>query len=178
VPEVLDDWLTLGAVTGSAGPGQDTLPCSTDRASFGVEVRHLLAIPARSGWEVANEVPFLLSSWQKFASLLPACHLLTCPVAGYSMPESLPQKRRPMIKQPVLTRLQARDPKSELFRVVVETPKGSRNKYKYDEELGVFILDKVLPLGAVFPFDFGFIPSTRGEDGDPLDVLVSSATTA
>jgi len=78
-----------------------------------------------------------------------------------------------MTRQPVLTRLQARDPKSELFRVVVETPKGSRNKYKYDEELDVFILlDKVLPLGAVFPFDFGFVPSTRGEDGDPLDVLV------
>jgi inorganic pyrophosphatase len=60
----------------------------------------------------------------------------------------------------------------DLIRVVVETPKGSRNKFKYDEKLGVFTLHKVLPLGASFPYDFGFVPSTRGEDGDPLDVLV------
>jgi inorganic pyrophosphatase len=77
-----------------------------------------------------------------------------------------------MAKQAALTRLQVRAPDSELVRVVIETPRGSRNKFKYDEELGVFVLDKVLPLGAVFPFDFGFLPSTRGEDGDPLDVLV------
>jgi inorganic pyrophosphatase len=51
-------------------------------------------------------------------------------------------------------------------------PKGRRNKYKYDEAQGQWRLSKVLPLGASFPFDFGFIPSTRGEDGDPVDVLV------
>jgi inorganic pyrophosphatase len=56
--------------------------------------------------------------------------------------------------------------------VVVETPQGSRNKYNYDEELGVFRLGGVLPAGAVFPFDFGFVPSTLGGDGDPLDVLL------
>jgi inorganic pyrophosphatase len=56
--------------------------------------------------------------------------------------------------------------------VVVETPQGSRNKYNFDEELGVFKLGGVLPAGAVFPFDFGFVPSTVGGDGDPLDVLV------
>ena len=55
--------------------------------------------------------------------------------------------------------------------VVIETPKGSRNKFDFDPELGLFRLGGVLPLGAVFPFDFGFVPSTRGEDGDPLDVL-------
>src|SRR5262249_30734261 len=58
------------------------------------------------------------------------------------------------------------------FHVIIETPQGSRNKYKYDEHLQLFKLDKVLPLGASFPYDFGFIPSTRGEDGDPLGVLV------
>ncbi len=60
----------------------------------------------------------------------------------------------------------------ELCNVIVETPKGSRNKFDYDPELGLFRLGGVLPLGAVFPFDFGFVPSTLGGDGDPLDVLV------
>src|SRR5204863_796713 len=55
---------------------------------------------------------------------------------------------------------------------VIETPKGSRSKFKYDEEHGLFKLSGVLPAGAVFPFDFGFVPATVGEDGDPLDVLV------
>jgi inorganic pyrophosphatase len=58
------------------------------------------------------------------------------------------------------------------LHVVVETPKGSRNKYNYDERLGLFKLGGVLPAGAVFPFDFGFVPLTLGGDGDPLDVLV------
>ena len=60
----------------------------------------------------------------------------------------------------------------EELNVVIETPKGSRNKYNYDEELRLFKLGGVLPSGAVFPFDFGFVPSTLGGDGDPLDVLV------
>ena len=57
-------------------------------------------------------------------------------------------------------------------RVVIETPKGSRNKYAFDPEQRVFILKKVLPEGMVFPHDFGFIPSTEAEDGDPIDVLI------
>ncbi|MDX6611874.1 MAG: inorganic pyrophosphatase [Blastocatellia bacterium] len=58
------------------------------------------------------------------------------------------------------------------LNVIVETPKGSRNKFGYDETLGLFKLDGVLPAGASFPFDFGFIPATVGGDGDPLDVLL------
>lgn len=58
------------------------------------------------------------------------------------------------------------------IQVVIETPKGSRNKYAFDEEQKVFALTKVLPAGMTFPYDFGFIPSTRAEDGDPTDVLV------
>jgi inorganic pyrophosphatase len=58
------------------------------------------------------------------------------------------------------------------LRVIIDTPRGSRNKFEYDEELGLFKLGGVLPAGAVFPFDFGFVPSTRGGDGDPLDALV------
>jgi inorganic pyrophosphatase len=58
------------------------------------------------------------------------------------------------------------------LHVIIDTPQGSRNKFEYDEELGIFKLGGVLPAGAVFPFDFGFVPSTKGGDGDPLDVLV------
>jgi inorganic pyrophosphatase len=58
------------------------------------------------------------------------------------------------------------------LNVVIETPKGSRNKYDYDEKTGLFRLGGVLTSGASFPFDFGFVPSTLGGDGDPLDVLV------
>jgi inorganic pyrophosphatase len=56
--------------------------------------------------------------------------------------------------------------------VVIETPKGSRNKYAFDPERGVFELKKVLPAGMSFPYDFGFVPSTIAGDGDPIDVLV------
>jgi len=55
---------------------------------------------------------------------------------------------------------------------VIETPKGSRNKYAFDAEQKVFELKKVLPAGMTFPYDFGFIPRTKGGDGDPVDVLV------
>ena len=58
------------------------------------------------------------------------------------------------------------------LNVVVETPKGSRNKLAWNEDYGIFQLKGVLPAGAVFPFDFGFLPSTTGEDGDPLDLLI------
>src|SRR6188768_2642774 len=56
--------------------------------------------------------------------------------------------------------------------IVIDTPRGSRNKLKWDEKLGVLKLSHILPAGAVFPFDFGFVPGTRGADGDALDVLV------
>ena len=72
----------------------------------------------------------------------------------------------------LLHQLPTWNPDSGLLNVIVDTPKGCRNKYKYDEEHGLWRLSKVLPLGASFPFDFGFLPSTRGGDGDPVDVLV------
>lgn len=58
--------------------------------------------------------------------------------------------------------------------IIIETPKGSRVKYKYDESYRMFRFKKILPAGLAFPFDFGFIPGTKGEDGDPIDVLVIS----
>lgn len=69
-------------------------------------------------------------------------------------------------------RLEPFDPETHDLRVIVETPKGSRNKFGYDENLGLFKLTGLLPAGSSFPYDFGFIPSTLGEDGDPLDVLL------
>jgi len=71
------------------------------------------------------------------------------------------------------TRLKALDPDdADLITVIIETPKGSRNKFAYDPEERIFALKKVLPAGMAFPYDFGFVPSTLGGDGDPLDVLV------
>jgi inorganic pyrophosphatase len=59
-----------------------------------------------------------------------------------------------------------------LLRVVVETPKGSRNKFAFNEDERIFELKKVLPAGMAFPYDFGFVPATTAADGDPVDVLV------
>jgi inorganic pyrophosphatase len=70
------------------------------------------------------------------------------------------------------TQIDPFDTGQKSLRVVIETPKGSRNKFKYDEELGCYRLNKVLPEGMSFPYDFGFVPHTKAQDGDPLDVLV------
>ena len=64
------------------------------------------------------------------------------------------------------------DAQKATCRAIIETPKGCRNKFKYDPETNLFMLGGLLPEGMMFPFDFGFIPSTLGEDGDPLDILV------
>ena len=61
-----------------------------------------------------------------------------------------------------------------IITAIVETPKGSAQKYDYDEKTHWFKLKKILPAGMVFPFDFGFIPGTKGEDGDPLDIIIIS----
>jgi len=58
------------------------------------------------------------------------------------------------------------------LNVVIDTPRYSRNKYKQDKNSGMFMLSGVLAEGHSFPYDFGFIPGTEGEDGDELDVLV------
>lgn len=55
---------------------------------------------------------------------------------------------------------------------VIETPGGSRNKFKYDKKLGFFTLAGVLPEGMVFPHAFGFVPRTQAADGDPEDILI------
>jgi inorganic pyrophosphatase len=80
----------------------------------------------------------------------------------------MPQlSRHPML----LSEMLAFD-KTGALQVVIETPKGSSNKYDYDPACDCFQLAKVLPEGMTFPYDFGFIPSTIGDDGDPIDILV------
>ena len=64
------------------------------------------------------------------------------------------------------------DAKKCTCRAIIETPKGCRNKFDYDPKSNLFMLGGLLPEGMMFPFDFGFIPSTLGDDGDPLDILV------
>jgi inorganic pyrophosphatase len=71
-----------------------------------------------------------------------------------------------------LVDLPVRDRETGDLTVVVETPKGSHNKYKYDPHFRALRLGAVLAEGLAFPYDFGFIPSTLGDDSDPLDVLL------
>jgi inorganic pyrophosphatase len=74
------------------------------------------------------------------------------------------------LQQP--TNLKTLAPDTGLFQVIIETPKGSRNKFAYDTQQRIFSLKKVLPAGMTFPYDFGFLPRTLAADGDPLDVLL------
>jgi len=66
----------------------------------------------------------------------------------------------------------------DLFTCIIEIPKGSRNKYEWDHEREALVLDRFLFSSVVYPMDYGFIPDTLGQDGDPLDVVccVSEAT--
>ncbi len=64
------------------------------------------------------------------------------------------------------------DPSAPTIDVVVEIPKGSRNKFEWDHDKGVMRLDRRLFSSTVYPADYGFIPDTLGEDGDPLDAMV------
>lgn len=75
---------------------------------------------------------------------------------------------------PILTLPHGLDHHALTCRAVIESPAGSRAKFELDRESGLFELHRMLPAGIAFPLDFGFIPSTLGEDGDPLDILVLS----
>jgi inorganic pyrophosphatase len=78
----------------------------------------------------------------------------------------------PNLERVPLSRLPLLDRSSGNVTAVIETPKGSPNKFDYDEGMAAFRLAGVMPEGTTFPYDFGFVPSTLAEDGDPLDVLV------
>src|SRR4051812_32655975 len=71
-----------------------------------------------------------------------------------------------------IRRLGPFDSGRKCLNVVIETPKGSKMKYAYDADSGMFELKKALPEGMMFPFNFGFIPGTKGGDGDAVDILI------
>ncbi len=60
----------------------------------------------------------------------------------------------------------------EVVNVIIENPKGSNNKYEYDKKTGLIKLDRVLFSAVHFPGDYGFVPQTHCEDGDPLDAIL------
>lgn len=62
--------------------------------------------------------------------------------------------------------------RAKLLNVVVDTPRGSAFKFKYDVANGAYTIAHVLPPGMVFPFDFGSVPQTLADDGDPLDAII------
>jgi inorganic pyrophosphatase len=64
------------------------------------------------------------------------------------------------------------DAKAGTCRAVIESSQGARGKYAYDPEIRAFTLKRLLPAGMSFPLNFGFVPATKAEDGDPLDIMV------
>lgn len=63
-------------------------------------------------------------------------------------------------------------PKSGVVNVLIEIPAGSKNKYEFDKDMNAFALDRVLYASVMYPYDYGFIPNTLADDGDPLDGMV------
>ena len=82
----------------------------------------------------------------------------------------MPKKSTRSMSNPVL--LKPVHKSDGILQVIVETPKGSRNKFAFDEKQQIFTVKKVLPAGMTFPYDFGFLPRTQAPDGDPIDVLL------
>jgi inorganic pyrophosphatase len=77
-----------------------------------------------------------------------------------------------IVAAPSIDHLPAWDEETGHLNVIVDTPKNSAIKFKYDTLKRIYKISHLLPPGTVFPYDFGSIPSTRAEDGDPLDVLI------
>ncbi|NEQ44000.1 MAG: inorganic diphosphatase [Leptolyngbya sp. SIOISBB] len=70
-----------------------------------------------------------------------------------------------------LSRIPAQ-PEPGLINVLIEIPAGSKNKYEFDKDMGALILDRVLFASVQYPYDYGFVPNTLADDGDPLDGMV------
>src|SRR5205085_8745242 len=87
-------------------------------------------------------------------------------------PNRFPGAKFPKLSMKPLKKLPPFKRKSRHLNVIIDTPKGCRNKYSFDFDQNAYVLKTMLPRGAVFPFDFGSIPGTQAEDGDPLDALV------
>jgi inorganic pyrophosphatase len=63
-------------------------------------------------------------------------------------------------------------PKPGIINVLIEIPGGSKNKYEFDKDMNAFALDRVLFASVTYPYDYGFVPNTLADDGDPLDGMV------
>jgi inorganic pyrophosphatase len=87
------------------------------------------------------------------------------------LPDAMSHDAADGMRMPPLDQLPVTDDKGRL-RAVIETPQGSRHKLAFEPDTGTFAVKATMPAGMSFPFDFGFFPQTRAEDGDPLDVLV------
>lgn len=72
----------------------------------------------------------------------------------------------------ILHDISAGEKSPEIINVIIEIPKGSKNKYEIDKETGLISLDRVMHTAQDYPFDYGFMPQSHWEDGDPLDVVV------
>jgi inorganic pyrophosphatase len=83
-----------------------------------------------------------------------------------------PSKLKPFTKKGAESTTGVAKVGDKLLQVIIETPKGCRNKYSFDDLQKIFVLKAALPAGMVFPYDFGFLPRTLADDGDPIDVLV------
>ena len=83
-----------------------------------------------------------------------------------------PTRLKPFTKKGAESTTGVAKPGDKLLQVIIETPKGCRNKYSFDDVQKIFVLKAALPAGMVFPYDFGFLPRTLADDGDPIDVLV------
>ncbi len=83
-----------------------------------------------------------------------------------------PTMLKPFTKQADESTGGTAEARDKLLQVIIETPKGCRNKYSFDAEQKIFVLKAALPSGMSFPCDFGFVPQTIAGDGDPIDVLV------
>lgn len=68
------------------------------------------------------------------------------------------------------------DQSPDIINAVIEIPRGTSAKYEYDKELGIFRLDRCLQSAMLYPANYGFIPGTMADDGDPLDVLIFNRT--
>ena len=83
-----------------------------------------------------------------------------------------PTRLKPFTKKGAESTTGVAKPGDKLLQVIIETPKGCRNKYSFDALQKIFVLKAALPAGMIFPYDFGFLPRTLADDGDPIDVLV------
>jgi len=93
-------------------------------------------------------------------------------VAPHQVPLPVQSRMFPSVSRAVNWSHIPPQPEEGLVNLIIEIPGGCRNKYELDKDLGVIKLDRVLYSAVHYPFDYGFIPNTLGDDGDPLDGLV------